>query len=167
MVNKEGYEMLKFYLAGPDVFRKDSIEHGRVLKNICLQHGVQGLYPLDNEVDLTDKAKARDIIKRGNQKMIRECDAVIANIDSFRGAGADNGTTYEIGFAESMGKPCFLYVTDYSNLRSYKDKVTDPGNLYPIVEDFNLPDNLMFGSLPTFFSFDTALKECIRWFGEQ
>ncbi|HCP77100.1 MAG TPA: nucleoside 2-deoxyribosyltransferase, partial [Pusillimonas sp.] len=42
--------MKKVYLAGPDVFRVDSIEWGRYLKQCCRELGLQGLYPLANDI---------------------------------------------------------------------------------------------------------------------
>ena len=42
--------MKKIYLAGFDVFRKDAVERGIILKNLCEKYGYEGLYPLDNEV---------------------------------------------------------------------------------------------------------------------
>ena len=44
---------MKIYLAGPDVFLPDAIEIGRRKAAICARHGVSGLYPLDNAVDLS------------------------------------------------------------------------------------------------------------------
>ncbi|KPW90352.1 hypothetical protein ALP58_200137 [Pseudomonas savastanoi] len=38
------------YLAGFDVFRPDAVEYGRYLKALCSAHGLEGLYPFDNEV---------------------------------------------------------------------------------------------------------------------
>ena len=44
---------MKIYLAGPDVFLPDAVEIGRRKAAICARHGLTGLYPLDNAVDLT------------------------------------------------------------------------------------------------------------------
>ncbi len=44
---------MKIYLAGPDVFLPDAIEIGHRKAAICARHGLTGLYPLDNAVDLT------------------------------------------------------------------------------------------------------------------
>ena len=43
---------MKIYLAGPDVFLPDAVEIGRRKAAICARHGLTGLYPLDNAVDL-------------------------------------------------------------------------------------------------------------------
>jgi nucleoside 2-deoxyribosyltransferase len=60
---------MKIYLAGPDVFLPDAIEIGRRKAAICARHGVHGLYPLDNAVDLS-AADASLAIFRGNQAMM-------------------------------------------------------------------------------------------------
>src|SRR5262249_53225002 len=44
--------IMKIYLAGPDVFLPDAVEIGRRKAVICAAHGVTGLYPLDNAIDL-------------------------------------------------------------------------------------------------------------------
>ena len=47
---------MKLYLAGPDVFLRDSAEIGQRKKALCRERGFEGLYPLDN--DLPEDAKA-------------------------------------------------------------------------------------------------------------
>ena len=53
----------KVYLAGPDIFLPNPMDHGEKLKTICSKYNLEGLYPLDNQLDLSD-------IKRGPQKAI-------------------------------------------------------------------------------------------------
>jgi nucleoside 2-deoxyribosyltransferase len=43
---------MKIYLAGPDVFLHDAVDIGRRKVDVCAGHGLTGLYPLDNTVDL-------------------------------------------------------------------------------------------------------------------
>lgn len=159
--------MKKIYLAGPDVFFSYAIEHGKKLISKCAEYGFQGLFPLDNEVDESSIVLMREDIKSGNIEMIKECDIILANIDPFRGPGADNGTTYEIGYAEALGKQVVLYVNDEKHLDDYKQKVIISENLTPgsttdkknmTIEDFGLPDNLMFAGHTTCSSFENALK---------
>ncbi len=98
--------MKKIYLAGPDVFLSDSIEQGQRKKELCQKYGFEGLYPLDNEIEDTFEHKA-DMglhIAQANEKLIQECDAVIANLTPFRGTSADVGTVYEIGLAKGLNK---------------------------------------------------------------
>ena len=72
---------MKIYLAGPDVFLPDAIEIGRRKAAICARHGVSGLYPLDNVVDLS-AADASLAIFKGNEAMMDAADAIIANLDA-------------------------------------------------------------------------------------
>ena len=88
---------MKIYLAGPDVFLPDAIEIGRRKAAICVRHGLIGLYPLDNSVDLT-AADASLAIFKGNEAMMDAADAIIANLTPFRGPSADAGTVYELGY---------------------------------------------------------------------
>jgi len=148
------------YLAGPEVFLRNAVEAGRVKAEICARHGLEGCYPLDAELDLSgltpeDSAYA---IAFANEGLIRTCDAVIANLTPFRGAGMDTGTAYEVGFARGLGKPVF----GYSNRDlSFFDRVAE-FNVKPLkervrahptmrfedsdamgVEQFGLAENLM------------------------
>ena len=102
---------MKIYLAGPDVFLPDAIEIGRRKAAICARHGLSGLYPLDNAVDLT-AADASLAIFKGNEAMMDAADAIIANLTPFRGPSADAGTVYELGYMAGRGKLCFAYSND-------------------------------------------------------
>src|ERR1700693_5619678 len=110
---------MKIYLAGPDVFLPDVVEIGRRKAELCAHHGLTGLYPLDNPVDLAAKDASLRIY-RGNAAMMNEGCAIIANLTPFRGPGADAGTVYELGFMAGRGKLCFGYSNDPS---SYADRV--------------------------------------------
>lgn len=57
--------MKAVYLAGPDVFRVDSVAHGTYLKALCEQHGLVG-------------KEAATWICQQNMAMIARADAVIA-----------------------------------------------------------------------------------------
>jgi nucleoside 2-deoxyribosyltransferase len=141
---------MKIYLAGPDVFLPDAIEIGRRKAAICAAHGLTGLYPLDNEIDLTAPDASRRIFC-GNEAMMDEADAIVANLTPFRGAGADPGTVYELGYMAGRRKCCLAYSNDGStyadrlcrlvNVRSGNGRLIDPQGL--TVEDFGLVDNLM------------------------
>jgi nucleoside 2-deoxyribosyltransferase len=141
---------MKIYLAGPDVFLPDAVEIGRRKVGICAAHGLSGLYPLDNAIDLSASDASLRIFK-GNEAMMDAADAIIANLTPFRGPGADVGTVYELGYMAGRGKLCFGYSNDPA---SYVDRVrrltavssrdgllVDTSGL--TVEDFGLNDNLM------------------------
>ena len=141
---------MKIYLAGPDVFLPDAVEIWRRKAELCTRHGLIGLYPLDNAIDpAAEDASLR--IFRGNETLMIEADAIIANLTPFRGPGADAGTVYELGYMAGRGKLCLGYSNDPS---SYADRVREftgvnsrDGRLVDAlgltVEDFGLTDNLM------------------------
>jgi nucleoside 2-deoxyribosyltransferase len=98
------------YLAGPEVFLRNAVEAGRIKAEICSRHGLEGCYPL------------------------------IANLTPFRGAGADTGTVYEVGFARGLGKPVF----GYSNRElSFFDRVAE-FNVQPLKERVGAPPTMRF-----------------------
>lgn len=104
-------QKLKIYIAGPDVFEKDSIEIGKRYCELCDKYGYEGLYPLDNIVDFTqDKKKIAQDIFIANKKLIEQCDIVIANLNPFRGKEADSGTIWECGYATGLGKKVYGYM---------------------------------------------------------
>ena len=141
---------MKIYLAGPDVFLPDALDIGRRKVELCTRHGVTGLYPLDNAIDLSLGNASLEIFK-GNQAMMDAADAIIANLTPFRGPGADAGTVYELGYMAGRGKLCLGYS---NNPSSYADRTREftevnsrDGRLIDAlgltVEDFGLTDNLM------------------------
>jgi nucleoside 2-deoxyribosyltransferase len=142
--------MTKIYLAGPDVFLPDAVDIGRRKVGLCARHGLTGLYPLDNVVDFTAKDASMRIFS-GNEAMMAEADAIIANLTPFRGAGADAGTVYELGYMAGRGKLCLGYSNDPSSyadrVRRFTSVTPDDGRLIDAagltVEDFGLSDNLM------------------------
>lgn len=141
---------MKIYLAGPDVFLPDAVEIGRQKATICAAHGLTGLYPLDNAIDLSAPDASRQIFC-GNEAMMDAADAIVANLTPFRGAGADPGTVYELGYMAGRRKFCLAYS---NNGATYADRVggcmhvaSKDGRLVDAqgltVEDFGLVDNLM------------------------
>src|SRR5476651_1336655 len=104
---------MKVYLAGPDVFLPDALEAGRRKVELCTRYVLTGLYPLDNIVDLAARDASLRIF-RGNEAMMNEADAIIANLTPFRGPGADAGTVYELGYMAGRGELCLGYSNDRS-----------------------------------------------------
>jgi nucleoside 2-deoxyribosyltransferase len=141
---------MKIYLAGPDVFLPDAVEIGRRKVELCARHGLTGLYPLDNAVDLAASDASLRIF-RGNEAMMIAADAIIANLTPFRGPSADAGTVYELGYMAGHGKLCLGYSNDplpYADrVRKFTDVSSRDGRLVDAlgltVEDFGLTDNLM------------------------
>jgi nucleoside 2-deoxyribosyltransferase len=141
---------MQVYLAGPDVFLPDALVVGRRKVEICAAHGLTGLYPLDNVIDLS-AADASLAIFKANEAMIDAADAIIANLTPFRGAGADPGTVYELGYAAGRRKLCLGYSNDPADyagrVRRLAEVTACNGRLLDAdgltVEDFGLSDNLM------------------------
>jgi nucleoside 2-deoxyribosyltransferase len=141
---------MKIYLAGPDVFLPDAVEIGRRKAEICARHRLIGLYPLDSAIDLTTRDASLNIF-RGNEAMMIEASAIIANLTPFRGASADAGTVYELGYMAGRGKLCLGYCNDptrytdrvrrITTVKQHYGRLVDADGL--TVEDFGLSDNLM------------------------
>lgn len=157
--------MKKIYLAGPDVFKRDPEIYGYRLKKICKKHGLIGLFPLDNELNLTNCSpkEAAMRIQQANIELIKSCDGVVANLCSFRGCEPDSGTVWEIGFATGLEKKVVGYTDD---MRSLKEKTLEHLHLQSdtqrddqdlLIEDFGLTHNLMFADIVCCDSFEKAI----------
>ncbi len=145
------------YLAGPAVFHPAAKALLDYLIDVCGQHGLTGIGPAPG----TDAGTLR----AANIEKIRSCDVVIACISPFRGAGADAGTAWEMGFAEGLGKPVVAWCEERS---PYIDRVPhdrdNDGRVFckqhgMLVEDFGLADNLMLtaGPVPVQPDFESAV----------
>src|SRR5262245_55562702 len=130
----------KLYLAGPEVFLPDPLAHAEHQRALCEQYGFTPLHPIDNGptfseppvavltrmyeavklyrtdprpalIALPSEAMQQAMkIYLGNIKYVRECDIVVANCNAFRGALIDDGTAYELGLGNGLGKPTYGYI---------------------------------------------------------
>jgi len=146
----------RIYLAGPEVFLLNSKEIGEQKKKLCQKHGFTGVFPIDIEVNVEDKTP-RQIgleISCVNEDLIRSCDAVIANLTPFRGASADVGTVFEVGFAHALGKKVLAYTNVAAPFTQRTSEALGSGvkrwadgrlrdGLGMFVEENDLVDNLM------------------------
>ena len=145
--------MKRIYLAGPGVFYRDPIAEGERLKTRCAEYGLEGVYPMDAGLDISSMSKheAAQAIYEANIELIKSCDAVMADMQAFRGPGMDGGTAFEMGYAKALGlrvigygsKGLYLERTRsyYQGLSKIDVNEIDPKGL--TVEDFDLADNLM------------------------
>lgn len=151
---------MKIYLAGPDVFRPDALAWAEEARRACHAAGHSALVPLDG-VETTATG-----IYYANIGLIRAADAVIANLNPFRGCEPDSGTCVEVGFALALGKPVIGYLqtreTVVERVARIEGEARENRAKKPVdrngqhVEDFGLPLNLMlavpvrivFGGLP-------------------
>lgn len=100
---------MKLYLAGPEVFLEDAREIGARKKALCAAHGFTGLFPLDPAIPDGSDQRAGAAIFAANLGLMRQADAILANLTPFRGIGADAGTAFELGFCHGLGKPVAAY----------------------------------------------------------
>jgi nucleoside 2-deoxyribosyltransferase len=153
---------MRIYLAGPDVFFPDSAARAAAMKAACARFGWQGVFPLDPSPSHETDAPEWLRIHLANEAHIRGCDALIANITPFRGASADPGTAWEMGFMRALGRPVLAWTED---ARDYRARIT-PDRL--AVEDFGLADNLMLEggarlSGGTVLRGPDAFERCLEW----
>ena len=134
---------MKLYIAGPDVFRAEASAWAEEVRTLCSEAGHEALIPLDGD------ETGADGIYRNNLRLIDAADAVLANLNPFRGAEPDSGTCVEVGYALALGKPVVGYLDQLKPLRERLD-AGGPGadGRYRdaegrVVEDFGLPLNLM------------------------
>ena len=107
------------------------------------------MYPGDNDIDPPVATTIREV----NIEMIKNADCILANLSPFRGFEPDSGTVFEVGFAFALGKIVVGYSSDtrpmIERLREYQslddEQMTDDDGL--MVENFGLPNNLMFGHI--------------------
>jgi nucleoside 2-deoxyribosyltransferase len=142
----------RLYLAGPEVFLPNAIEIGRVKSQLAYAAGFEGLYPLDNALDLAGRSKPEQaaLISAANEALMRQADGAVANLTPFRGASMDAGTAFEVGFMRALGKPVFGYSSARANYHdravAYRERgfaLDDFDRPNVDIEDFDLAENLM------------------------
>lgn len=147
---------MKIYLAGPEVFLPNALETFKNHKSICSEHGLIGISPFDNSVELTKNLEGYELAKTiylNNRQIIDECDIIVANCNSFRGPLVDDGTSWEIGYGFARGKTIYGYIDDYrplpENVRSHLSTKSHESGYwmdeqgYLLNEDFGNAINLM------------------------
>jgi len=144
---------IRIYLAGPGVFYPDPMVHSQELKAICAQYGLEGVFPMDAGLDISNlsKPEAARAIYQANIELIDRCAGIMADMQAFRGPGMDGGTAFEMGYGVAKGLPVVGYNTQsiylertrgfYKGLEKRGHNEVDPYGL--TVEDFDLVDNLM------------------------
>lgn len=152
----------RVYLAGPEVFLPEARTIGLEKARICAEAGLEGVFPLDQSLDLEGKSKlaAATMIQEADEAMMRSCNLCIANLTPFRGVSMDSGTAYEVGFMRALGRPVLGYtnIADDYAARAHAWRVTreravggaagssvrpDADRPDLVVEDFGLVENLM------------------------
>ena len=142
----------RIYLAGPEVFLPAAREIGAAKVARCSAAGLVGLFPLDQELDVTHLAPAEQAraIALANEELMRSADGLIANLTPFRGVSMDCGTAFEAGFMRALGRPVFGYTTSGEDYRVRAERFrrevaawSDGDRPANMIEDFGLAENLM------------------------
>jgi nucleoside 2-deoxyribosyltransferase len=150
---------VKLYLAGPDVFRPDALQWAADARALCRREGHEALIPLDG------RQTTATGIYHNNLRLIGEADAVLANLNPFRGAEPDSGTCVEIGYALALGKQVIGYADTLMPMRDRLQASSGADGRCRdaagwAVEDFGLALNLML-SVPVHLEqggIDAALR---------
>jgi nucleoside 2-deoxyribosyltransferase len=158
----------KAYLAGPVVFHPAAKALLKYLCEMCGEQGMEGVPPVEPSAEqlALPPLELAALIRRENMDRIRDCDVVVACISPFRGPGSCPGTTWEMGYAEGLGKPVVAWSED---ARPYKERVPhdrdEDGRSFcqqhgMVVEDFGLVENLMYAAGPAAVQvdFEAAVK---------
>lgn len=146
----------KVYLAGPEVFLPNATEHAEKQRQLCYKYNFTPLHPMDNTIDLDNKDYETALrIYKADVSQIRECDIVVANCNPFRSTCVmDDGTAYELGFGNALGKVSYGYITKMESLtdrtiRDYRTEFDVASNLhidkegYAVTDAFDTSINLM------------------------
>lgn len=114
----------RLYLAGPTVFEPDPEAIFARMKAICARHGLVGVSPLDNQIELQGVPPGRPLalaIVDADIALMHSVDAGIFCLDGFRRSPEmDPGTAFEIGTMHALGKPLAGWTRD---VRLYPDRV--------------------------------------------
>ena len=153
------------YLAGPDVFLPDAVEHAARKVAICARFGFRGLPPLNQDVGTAAKElETWQAIFAKDIAMMEQSNIIIANLTPFGGASADAGTLIEVGWFLGKGKPIFGYSNTRENFEARMRRQLGAGYAELGIEGFHLPDNLMIvgavhgGGYPIFVPADDTAR---------
>ena len=141
------------FLSGPQRYSPTAEAYYADAKARCASRGLDAICPLD-DVDGLPRIESEDpyVSAAGqldrNQTMVRQCDAILADLSYFHGFEPNGDVSFECGMAFQLGKKLIGYMPDtrtmreriphYGADREYKDIC---GNN---VENFDYPINLMF-----------------------
>jgi nucleoside 2-deoxyribosyltransferase len=155
---------VRLYLAGPEVFRPNGAEVAARMRATCRALGLEPISPLDAGKKpaagspVAERSLA-EVIFDDNIAMIERADAVVANMNHFRGPDPDAGTSFELGYGYARGKRCYVYSEDGATAVERVDRFfggvvhredgtpVDRDGL--IVENFGGPFNLMLTASST------------------
>jgi nucleoside 2-deoxyribosyltransferase len=132
---------LKLYLAGPEIFLPGATQKAEKQRDLCLRYGFIPLHPMDNNLDPGNRdMETAKRIYLADIEQIKRCDIIVANCNGFRGVCMDDGTAYELGYGNALGKPSYGYIRELMPLskrtvRDYPCQKPGEGNVSPFEID--------------------------------
>ena len=166
--------LIDVYIAGPDVFFTNSEAHFAYITKQLAAHGLRARIPVDGGLSKGAPMNQETALAicQGNYHLIRQCKAVLANLNPFRGMDPDSGTCAEVGYSRAMGKVIVAYTDSpepYAERvrRSYGSHIDAASGLEIddrdscLIENFGLPCNLMltFGTNFVTSGLDAAIEK--------
>lgn len=148
--------MDRIYIAGYDVFYPDWKEKRYFeYQKLCRKYGFE-MQAQKSAPDGTISLGRQIFLK--NIRCIEASDYIVANVNPFRGKEPDSGTCFEIGYGYALGKKIYGYLDDTRTMLEKIGEETDEDGF--LVEDFDLPVNLMLGCSMELIQGD--LEHCLK-----
>lgn len=160
----------RVYLADVRRYDADGAQQYAHLKEVCRQHGLEAVTPLDGTEDIhfDDPYTQAAALFAQWQKNLRSCDLVLADLSDFHGLEPSADVAFECGCGWQLGKRCFGYMKDarimQQRIPHYGPERENADLCGNVVEDFNYPINLMFASSMPIRQ--ASAEEAIAWAAE-
>lgn len=158
------------YLSGSERYEADDIIRYECMKKLCNRYGFDAITPVDDAAGIQrihsddPYVRAYNIFDH-NQRHVRNCDLIIANLNMFHAWEPESDTSFECGMAYQLGKKLYAYMDD---TRIMRERIPNYGSVNGFrdvcgcnVENFNYPINLMFASSMKIFegTFDSIISK--------
>lgn len=143
------------YLSGPERYDEKAEQLYTKMKETCQTYGLYAVTPIDTALEKTKINTENPYMRAASefnqcQQHVRDCDAIIADLNDFRGYEICNDVGFECGMAFQLGKKLYGYMENTDKLihkiphlgeeKEFRDQAGSN------VENFDYPANLMFGS---------------------
>lgn len=145
----------RVYLSDVKRYGEDAeVVYGQ-LKELCASYGLEAVTPCDwaegyPQTESSNPYARAAALTENYCRLVRSCEAVIADLNDYRGYECSNDVGFECGMGFEMGKKLFGYMKD---ARPCIERIPHMGEAAEFrdmtgsnVENFDYPANLMFGS---------------------
>lgn len=140
----------RVFISSAKRYQEDYAEYVESTKAYFLSKGYEAVFPQCEEVSEEDPLRRARLTFDSNMNLLSTCDAIIADLNNFHGFEPSSDVSFECGAAYGMGLKCLAFTSDDRIMREriprYDDSLGGLDWCGNIVENFNLPINLMFGS---------------------